>query len=138
QYSLPFPVAAALVHRQLGPDELSGQGLLHPLVNQLAERVELVEDSGFSARFPAERIAQVQIRTRDGSMFDTGEVEADWGAEHPPTDDVLREKFRWLAGACLSQERLTELELTIWRVAELPDISFLGQLLAQRSDTMDQ
>ncbi len=54
QYSLPFPVAAALVHRQLGPAELSGQELHNPLVLRLAERVELVEDPSYSARFPAE------------------------------------------------------------------------------------
>lgn len=138
QYNLPFPVAAALVHRQLGPAELSGQGLAHPLVRQLAERVELVEDPGYSARFPAERLAQVQIQTGDGSIFDSGEVEATWGVEDPPSDKALQEKFRWLALSCLSPERVTELEEAIWRVADLPDVGLLCQLLAQSPDRDDQ
>jgi 2-methylcitrate dehydratase PrpD len=137
QYNLPFPVAAALVHQQLGPAELSGQGLHHPLVNQLAERVELVEDPDYSARFPAERLAQVQIKTGEGSIFDSGEVEATWGVEDPPSDKALQEKFRWLALSCLLPERVTKLEEAIWRVANLPDVSALGQLLAQPMESND-
>ncbi len=130
QYSLPFPVAAALVYGQLGPLELSGQALHNSLVLGTAERVELLEDPAFSARFPAERLARVQIVTEDGSVFDSGLVEATWGADDPPSDDSLREKFRWLAGAFLSQERASKLEETIWGLAELPDIDPLYQLLA--------
>ncbi|KPK05656.1 MAG: hypothetical protein AMJ56_15600, partial [Anaerolineae bacterium SG8_19] len=129
--------AAALVHQQLGPAELSGQGLHHPLVNQLAERVELVEDPDYSARFPAERLAQVQIKTGEGSIFDSGEVEATWGVEDPPPDKALQEKFRWLALSCLLPERVTKLEEAIWRVANLPDVSALGQLLAQPMESND-
>lgn len=134
QYNLPFPVAAALVHRQLGPAELSGQGLYHPLVNQLAKRVELVEDPGYSARFPAERLAQVQIVTRDGSTFDSSEVEATWGVDDPPSDQALQEKFRWLALTCLSSERVSKLEEVIWQMSTLPDVSVLVQLLAPPPD----
>jgi 2-methylcitrate dehydratase PrpD len=138
QYSLPFPVAAALVHRRLGPIELSGKALRHPLVLRLAERVELVEDPGYSAHFPSERLARVQIETDDGSSYNSGEVEASWGMEEPPSDEALREKFRWLASTCLSPERITELEAAIWRVAELPDVSVLCHLLAQPPAGDDQ
>lgn len=138
QYSLPFPVAAALVERQLGPTELSGQGLDHPLVLQLAKRVDLVEDPAYNARFPDERVARVQILTKDGSLFNSGEVEANWGADDPPSDDELREKFRWLAFTCLSRERGIEIEEKIWQVAELPDIRILCQLLAQPTGPIDR
>ncbi|UCG24666.1 MAG: MmgE/PrpD family protein [Chloroflexota bacterium] len=138
QYSLPFPVATALVHRQLGPAELSGQGLHHPLVLQLAQRVELVEDPAHSARFPEERFAQVQIELEDGKILNSGEVEATWGVEDPPSDKALREKFRWLARTCLSKERVKELEMTIWQVADLSDVNALCQLLGHPLEKMDQ
>ena len=137
QYSLPFPVAAALVHGKLGPLELGGDSLRHPIVLRCAERVELLEDLSYSARFPAERLARVQITTQNGSTYDSGEVEATWGPEDPPSDEALREKFRWLAGTCLSKERTTELELMIWQIATLPDARVLCQLLAQPPDTGD-
>jgi len=138
QYNLPFPVATALVHQQSGPAELSGQGLHHPLVRHLAKRVELVEDPAYSARFPAERLAQVRIKLDDGRILDSGEVEAAWGVEDPPNDETLRDKFRWLACTYLSEERAKELEMRIWQVADLPDASVLCQLLARPREKMDQ
>jgi len=129
QYCLPFPVAAALVHQRLGPAELSGENLDHPLVYQLAECVELVEDPAYSERFPAERLARVQIETVDGAFFDSGEVEATWGAEDPPANKVLRDKFHWLARTTLSDVRARKLEEMIWQVADLPDIVTLLDLL---------
>ena len=129
QYCLPFPVAAALVHQRLGPAELSGEKLDHPLVYELTERIELVEDPAYSKRFPADRLARVEIETVDGVFFDSGEVEATWGAEDPPADEALREKFRWLARTTLSDDRARRLEEMIWQVADLPDIVALLDLL---------
>ncbi|UCG23110.1 MAG: MmgE/PrpD family protein, partial [Chloroflexota bacterium] len=138
QYSLPFPVATALVHRQLGPVELSGRGLHHPLVLQLAQRVELVEDPAHSARFPAERFAQVQLELEDGRILDSGEVEAIWGVADPPSDEALREKFLWLACTCLSKERARELEVAIWQVTDSSDVNALCQLLGHPLEKLDQ
>jgi len=53
QYSLPFPLAAAFVHGRLGVSELTGNALKDPVVLQLCERVEMVEDASFNQRFPA-------------------------------------------------------------------------------------
>lgn len=130
QYSLPFPIAAALVHQQLGPAELSGVALNDPLVLRLSDCVELEEDPGFSAQFPAKRFALVQIETVDGAHYDSGAVEATWGEEAPPTDDQLREKFRWLANSYLSDSRVAKLEETIWHCSDLPDAAHLLDLLA--------
>jgi len=130
QYSLPFPVAAALVHGRLGPAELSGAALGDPAVLQLSNQVELVEEPGFSARFPAQRIARVQIETNTGQTFNSGEVQANWEAGAPPTNQELKEKFRWLAGTCLPKTRATELEEAVWHCAELPNAGQLAALLA--------
>jgi 2-methylcitrate dehydratase PrpD len=138
QYSLPFPVAAALVHQRLGAAELSDDGLQDPMVVKLAERVELVEDPAYNERFPAERVAQVQIETVDGTSFDSGEVEATWGAENPPADEDLREKFRWLARSSLLEKRATMLEETIWNIATQPDVDALLELLAPAAKKVNQ
>ncbi|RMF04182.1 MAG: MmgE/PrpD family protein, partial [Chloroflexi bacterium] len=130
QYSLPFAVAALLVHGRLGPAELSGAALAQPQVLDLAERVELVEDAAFCARYPAERVSRVEIETTAGERLDSGEVKPDWDVTDPPTDDDLRQKFRWLAAVRLPEARAAALEDAAWRCDSLPDAGQINRLLA--------
>ncbi|MFN8487738.1 MAG: MmgE/PrpD family protein [Caldilineaceae bacterium] len=131
QYSLPFPVAAALVHGKLGGAQLTGNALTDPRVLRLAERVELSEEPEFQAQFPARRFARVQIETSNGERYDSGPVEAKWNAEEPPTDDELRAKFRWIAGEVLPTARVQALETALWQCADYPDARAISALLAQ-------
>jgi 2-methylcitrate dehydratase PrpD len=134
QYSLPFAVAAALVHGRLGPAELNGAALSDPRVLHLSGLIELVEVQEFNAHFPARRLARVQIESSDGRLLDSGPVEATWGVEAPPTDAELRQKFRWLAQGTLPAARAADLETTIWNCATLADASHLVALLAPSPD----
>jgi 2-methylcitrate dehydratase PrpD len=126
QYSLPFALAAALVHGRLGVAELTGAALKDPVVLQISQRVEMTENVEFNRRFPAQRLARVEIVTEDGSGFDSGDCEADWEAGRPPSDQKLREKFHRLAGGQLPVDRTAELENILWHCDKLPD---LGELL---------
>jgi len=84
QYSLPFPVAAALVHAgTLGLGELAGDGLTNPAVLRLADRIVLVDDPALSARFPAERVARVRIETTGGAAHQSPETIAPWDFAAP-------------------------------------------------------
>jgi 2-methylcitrate dehydratase PrpD len=129
QYSLPYPLAAALVHGRLGVSELTGTALQNPVVLQLCDRVELMEDDTFNQRFPAKRFARVEIETEDGNLFDSGEVEPNWEASNPPSDPELREKFRRLSYEQLPDERAAELEQLVWGCEELPDMIRLLSLV---------
>ncbi|MGQ0602828.1 MAG: MmgE/PrpD family protein [Anaerolineales bacterium] len=133
QYSVPFPVAAALVHGELGPAQLSGEGLRDPRVLGVMKRVELIEDQALSARFPAERIARVVIETTSGALHDSGEVKPKWDTTiAPPDDDALREKFRWLARDVLPEAHAAELETALWECDGLVDANTIVKLLAPR------
>jgi 2-methylcitrate dehydratase PrpD len=129
QYSLPFPVAAALIHHRLGPSELSGPALADPVVLALAQRIELHEAAEFNQLFPQDRLAQVVIETTAGDMFDSGPVRSPWNNLDPPSDSALGQKFRWLAATQLSQARSTALETALWHCAGLPDSATLLALL---------
>lgn len=131
QYSVPFPVASALMDGQLGPAQLSGAALHNPSVLNLAERVELIEDPALSARYPAERVARVEIETLDGRTFDSGEVMPRWDSPASITEADVREKFRWLAHTALPTARATELENLLWNCETLPDVTPLAILLAK-------
>ena len=125
QYSLPFPLAAALVHGRLGAPELSEAALINSVILQLSDCIELIEDSQFSSQFPAQRFARVIIETKDGERYDSGAVEARWDADNPPSDQELMEKFRWLVNAVLPDDRADELEKMIWQCSDLPDAAGL-------------
>jgi 2-methylcitrate dehydratase PrpD len=129
QYSLPFPLAAALVRGQLGASELGDEALTDARIMQISESIELIENDQFSSCFPARRIARIIIDTKDGERYDSGEVEARWNADNPPSDQELRDKFRWSVEAVLPDDRAAELEKTIWRCQDLPDAASLLDLL---------
>ncbi len=134
QYSLPFPMAAALVHGQLGPHELSGPALVDADVLSLSDRVELVEEPLYNERFPAKRYSRVQIETVGGEVYDSGEVQPRWRADDPPSDDELRAKFHWLASSVLGDSRAAALETLIWGCDEVPDMEILSTALAAPPD----
>ncbi|MEM7113483.1 MAG: MmgE/PrpD family protein [Chloroflexota bacterium] len=129
QYSLPFPMAMALTHGRLGYAELNGDALVDPGVLALAERINLVDDDAFNARFPADRLARVYIETKDGNRYDSGEIRSLWDLTAPPTNEELREKYRWLAGAYLDEEQIGKLETAVWDCDQLEDASIINRLL---------
>lgn len=138
QYSLPFPLAAALVHDFLGPAQLDGEGLRDSVVLALAERVSLHEAPEYSARFPQERYARVEVETTAGTVFSSEAVQAPWEDDDPPPDEALREKFRRLAGQSMRAERAVKLESMLWHCAEAADAQELIALLAAPAEARMQ
>jgi 2-methylcitrate dehydratase PrpD len=130
QYSLPFPVAAALVHGQVGAAEVNGAGLHHPQVLALAQRVGLIEDPTLTARYPAERLCRVTIETTEGARYSSELVEAPWSHQQAPTDEQLQAKFYALATAVLSQERAVMLYEMLWGCAQLHSATSVLEVLA--------
>jgi 2-methylcitrate dehydratase PrpD len=93
QYSLPFPVAAALVRGQLGAEEVTGEALRDPAILRLSAGMALVEDDAYNARFPAERWAHVSFVLSDGDRITSEPAIARGNPENPLSDAELAEKF---------------------------------------------
>jgi 2-methylcitrate dehydratase PrpD len=121
QYSLPFPLAAALVHGRLGVEELIGENLHDPAVLALSDSIELINDPALSAQFPERRFARVELHTRSGKVYTSQETEANWEPSDPPSDEELLEKFRWLAGARYSESEIQAFEALLWNCENLID-----------------
>ena len=130
---MSFPVASALVHHQVGPAELSGQALSNPEVLALARRVELIEESRYNGPFPVDRISRVVIETRNGQIFDSGDVRSPWNTLNPPSDDELHQKFQMLAGTTLPADRAMTLAERLWTCDRITDASNVLALLAPAS-----
>ncbi|MEZ4725978.1 MAG: MmgE/PrpD family protein [Caldilineaceae bacterium] len=133
QYSLPFPVAAALVYGKLGGSELTGAALTDPAVLALVDKVVLVEDDAFTAQFPARRFAQVTMTTTEGRRYVSPATEARWDGADPPTDEDLRAKFRWLAAESLPAAVAADLEHAIWHCAAAPTVDQFVKLLTHNN-----
>jgi 2-methylcitrate dehydratase PrpD len=71
QYSLPFPVAAAIVRGRLAPTDVSGSALTDDAILAMSDRIRLIDAADLEARFPAERYARVRFRLRDGRVVAT-------------------------------------------------------------------
>jgi 2-methylcitrate dehydratase PrpD len=126
QYSLPYPVAAALVFGRLGVDELGRTALADARLRRLLDVTTLTEDHEFSRRFPAERWARVEIALKNGRTFRSEPAEARGDPENPLSDEEMRGKYFALAAPVLGQARAERIERA---VNALPDNSALSALV---------
>ena len=109
QYSLPFPVAAALVRGRVGAAEVTGAALRNRAILRLSREMTLTEHGAYNARFPAERWAHVTFWLDDGTRLTSAPAAARGNPENPLSDDELLEKYRLLAGPVLGRERAERL-----------------------------
>ena len=109
QYSLPFVVAAALVHGRLTVAEIAGKGLDDEAVLGLSRTVKLVERGEFNARFPAERWGNVRLTMRDGTILESGPHTTRGDPETPLSAEALSEKFRTNASTSLDGRVVEEI-----------------------------
>ena len=133
QYSLRFPVAAAVFHDCLGVSELSEEALVDPRVLDLAGRVELIEDAECNARFPQLQTAHVTLETTDGRHLDSGIVMPPWDVHGiPATDEELLAKFRWLVADRMPDAENKKLEELLWHLDELSNAKDILRVLAAK------
>ena len=113
QYSLPFPVAAALVRGRLGATEVTADGLNDPQIHELADRVHISEDPAHNAAFPLNRYARVSVELTDGRVLTSDDHEPRGDATAPLDDDEIRAKFHAFAAPALGATRAKTIEAAV-------------------------
>ena len=113
QYSITYPVAAALVHGRLGAAEVESTALGDPRITRLLNAMTLTDDPEFSRRFPAERWARLRITLRDGRTLVSEPARARGNPENPLADGELRSKYRELAQPVLGRQRSARIEALV-------------------------
>ncbi|MEP6944206.1 MAG: MmgE/PrpD family protein [Betaproteobacteria bacterium] len=113
QYSLPYPVAAALVYGRLGGAEVEDAALADPRIARLLDVMTLTDDAQFSRLFPAERWARVRITLRDGRTLTSEPARARGNPENPLADDEFRAKYRTLAQPVVGTRRTGRIEALV-------------------------
>lgn len=127
QYSLPFALAARLVHGRIGPEHIADGGLTDARVAQALSKIEVHEDNRHSARFPLGRWSDVTVHTRAGDRFASGDIHARGGPNSPMHLSEVEAKFHTMA-APIETERRNALWGMQSRLLE-PDAAFT-ELLA--------
>lgn len=125
QYSITYPVAAALVFGDVGADELAERALRDSRVNRVVAATRLVEDEAFSRRFPAERYARVRITLRDGRVLASTDAVARGSAENPLTDTELSRKYVALSEPTLGATRATRIAEAVATLDRMGSVSAL-------------
>ncbi len=138
QYSLTYPVAAALVYGRLGAAEVEGIALRDPRIVRLLDAMTLTVDAGFSGLFPAERWARLRITLRDGRTLVSEPARARGNPENPLADEELRCKYRTLAEPVLGHARSARIESLVEALPGAEDVlpELLELLLSPSTKTI--
>jgi 2-methylcitrate dehydratase PrpD len=118
QFSVAWPVAAMVVDGEIGPAQTLEARLSDPKLRAVARKVELVASDElnelcrlYEQGDPQGRFAsRVRLVLKDGRTFDSGLVEDGARFPNPPWgQERMEEKFRWLAGYVLEDDRIDRL-----------------------------
>ncbi|MCW3784585.1 MmgE/PrpD family protein [Defluviimonas salinarum] len=130
QYSLDYPVAAALVCGALGAHEVSGKTFHDPEIARLVSVTTVAECPHCNANFPADRLGRTILTTFDGRTCDSGIVRAPGEHSNPILRDGIVEKFHTFTAPVLSAERRASIEHAVFSLGNRPDaLSALQQAL---------
>lgn len=132
QYNIAFPVAAALIDGEVGPEQVLPPRIYDQRILSLADKVVPEVFDRYEKMFPAEAGAEVVVHTKSGKRFDSGPVEAMW--EPPdtlPSDRELQDKFHRLVTPVLGEGKTKQIEDLIQDVENLETMNTLVALCIQ-------
>ncbi|HEY5224029.1 MAG TPA: MmgE/PrpD family protein [Microbacteriaceae bacterium] len=133
-HSLPYLLAAALVDGELTPAQFTPERIAADDVQRLLHTVTIVPDDEFSARFPAEMPADLEVTLDDGTVFRSEQNSYEGFHTNPMSWAVARRKFDAVASPFTTAALRDQLATTIHRLEREP-VSALTALLAQVSRT---
>ncbi|WP_187776078.1 MmgE/PrpD family protein [Salinicola corii] len=93
QYATCFPIAVALSKSRVLPQDVADENLKDPVVLDIFDKIEIVEELEFSKRFPAERLAAVDIYLVDGSLHSSEPFISRGDPKNPLSESEIEEKF---------------------------------------------
>ena len=105
QYNIAFPIAAALVHGDVGYMQVRDEAVKDERVLEMMKRLEFVVNPELDAQFPGKRLAFVEIELTDGTQFSSRVYEAAGEMDDPDLDLLwIQEKFRRVTAPMLKRE----------------------------------
>ncbi len=128
-HSLPYVIAAALVDRQVTPQQFTPQKISDPRIRAQLKKVEVVADAEIEKLFPALQRVIVTIHTADGRALQRQLDYPKGDPRNPLSDREVEEKFEALAGPLLSQAARRKAMDAVWKLDKLESVGALMLLL---------
>lgn len=133
QMSIPFALATALAHDEVGLTEFGERARRDPRIRDFATRVEVVADEQADREYPRLRPATVELRCRDGRVL-AHRVEIPYGEPgNPVTDAEMTAKFVRLAGPVLGAGVAADLAAELWAFESLDVIARTDSYVRKQS-----
>lgn len=121
RFSIPFALAAIIYHGRCSLECFEEAAVENPVIQALAQRVDVTEEPAFEARYPREQIAELAVHLVGGEVL-RARCEVMRGEPGRPHDSRdLERKFHELAGPVLgapAARRLHESLMSLERVAD--------------------
>jgi 2-methylcitrate dehydratase PrpD len=134
KFSLPYCLAALLVHGRLDVASFTPEGIADPEVLAVAARVDYeVKDY---APAPDAFAGGVRVQTRDGRILEAELRHQRGGRENPLPDADVVEKFRTNARLGLEEEDAGRLQSAVLALEAAPDLSVAELLGRVRSRSL--
>ena len=130
KFSLPFCVAAALVHGELSPARFTEQEIAAEETLALASRVTYAADPAFDARYPREWPSLVRVTTTGGETYEAQVDHPSGDPERALTDDDVAAKFRSLTAGRLGDAAAAEVARLVLHAQPPPDPAALAASVA--------
>jgi 2-methylcitrate dehydratase len=96
-HSLPWMLAVVLLDGELNPAQYAADRIVASDVQSLMSKVRILPDDAFSARFPDEMPADLQVTLTDGTVFRSEQSSYEGFHDRPLSWDGARRKFDALA-----------------------------------------
>ena len=125
KFSLPFALATTLVNQDSGVQSFTWKQVRNSKVQELATRVEVVEDPVFTAMMPDFRPARIMLELQDGRKLHAETRTNRGDSEDPYQEEELRSKFLSLTGRVFQQKSCEQIHRQIMEVDQLEDIRSL-------------
>jgi 2-methylcitrate dehydratase len=131
-HSLPYVIAAALVHRQVTPAQFTDEAIADPMLRAQLRKVKVVMDPESERLFPKLQRVTVTITTTDGRELKKQVDYPKGDPRNPLSDREVEEKFDALSEPVVGAARCREIREAVWRVETLGSIAELMDLLKPR------
>jgi 2-methylcitrate dehydratase PrpD len=121
KFSLPYSIAALIVHGRVGVETYTEQAIRDPSVLALAARVEHVQRD--FPTYPRSFPGWVRIETRAGAVLELELPHQRGGPDNPMDDDEVVAKFRANAGLALDAGSVGALESAVLALESQNDLA---------------
>lgn len=105
QYNIAYPVAAALVHGDLGYMQIRDESLKDEKVLSMMEKLEFAVDNEMESQFPAKRLAWVEVRLKNETVLKSEVFSAPGEASDNVDHKWIVDKFTRITGPLVSEDK---------------------------------